>query len=211
MGSASGLRWSGRVLAGQRAGVAETTTVSAAIQAGAPFSRSPRVQNPCPQSTSHTRRASGVLHHQRHEPPARPCCVGTADQGRPVDGQPATLPCHHPPTRCSCGELASTMPAVTRGSARALLVSCRTALRSIRPSDDQPPTKGWLDPAGQAALEPGGGAATMRRSRVLGTRYDPRRTPGSSRGGTAAASPAAMVQPEPGQLGRERVGATCWN
>jgi ABC-type glutathione transport system ATPase component len=39
-------------------------------------------------------------------------------------------------------------------------------LRSIRRRYDQPPTEGWLDPAGQAALEPGGGAATTQRSRV---------------------------------------------
>src|SRR4029453_15950568 len=63
------------------------------------------------------------------------------------------------------------------------------------------------DPGGEAALEPGGGAATMRRPRVLGTRYDPRRTPGSSRGGTAATSPAAMVQPGPGELGSRMEGS----
>jgi hypothetical protein len=45
---------------------------------------------------------------------------------------------------------------VTRGSARALPVSGRTALHSIRRRDDQPPTEGRLDPAGEAALEPGG-------------------------------------------------------
>jgi hypothetical protein len=42
------------------------------------------------------------------------------------------------------------------------------------------------------------------------TRYDPRRTPGSSLGWTAPANPAAMVRSEglarPGEL-----GATCWN
>jgi ABC-type glutathione transport system ATPase component len=44
----------------------------------------------------------------------------------------------------------------------------------------------------------------VRRSRVLAPLYDPGRTPGSSRGGTTATSPAATVQPETVTSGRER-------
>jgi hypothetical protein len=41
--------------------------------------------------------------------------------------------------------------------------------------------------------------------------YDPRRTPGSSPGGTAPASPAAMVQPKACRYQAQWSGARCWN
>jgi hypothetical protein len=188
-------------------------TVSAATQAGTPFSRSPRVQNPCPQSTSHnqtclrdsatpaarTARSAMLRLHRRLGPAG-----GWASQ---------QLPCSDTtrPTRCSCSELASRPPVVTRGSARALLVSCRTALRSIRRSYDRPPTEGWLDPAGK---RPWSRAVERPRCDAPGSLG-----PGTTRGGRRVPPMAGRQRPVPllwcsrglGSSGAGWKEATCWN
>jgi hypothetical protein len=79
--------------------------------------------------------------------------------------------------------------------------------RYSAPASSHPPWPPW--PGIGRSRRAGSGTPSDEAVHGL-NHYDPRRTPGSFRGGTAATSPAAMVQSEGlGQTGR--IGATCWN